>query len=348
MMQAVPRRQRTGRRAAGGGNITPAGLSYLKCVTAPNDSEMDTFQGIPDTYDGRTIAKRHTSTTSMVTPVSGEDHYICLLPTPGVAYWYGARATGATTQMTLNPVYYSDFTTLFPNSSEDSVVNSFRYASNVIEIVPTANQMSWGGSISVWKGQLSTSLGAFVSAGTAVNYVLDGDEAVNSVKPESVLPFNQGMYSITCCNQPTMPFTPVMVAQTPAGLTSSNIVLAGANHLIGVGCQESVIIKMPFSVTTNSALIRTWACVEYTVNSSSLFYDYSRLSPPCDPTALAMFRRFIHEQPTAVPYYENESFWKRFVAWVREVSGPLKVLPGVAGEVAGIVNLTSKLILDNA
>lgn len=349
-MQAVPRsRRRRSVPSNVGTAITPAGLAYMKCVTSPNDFEVDSFQGIPDDYDGRIIVKKHQAVSNMATPTAGNDAYIVLLPTPGVAYWYGSRATSSTAAITLTPVYYSDFTTLFPTGDEQSVVSAFRYASNVIEIVPTVNAMSWGGAIEVWKSPVTGSIGMIQPSG--VNYyTVTGMDAMNSTKPQSVLPFNNGAYAVTTCCNAAINFTSTMRASAPAQIlaymdaASTALTFGGANNFVGVGCQDAVFIKMPYSTASNSALIRTWACVEYQVSPSSLLYEYSRLSPPCDPVALQLVRRFLHETPTAVPFYDNAGFWTRFNDWVRRISGALKVVPGPVGDVAGIVNLTSKTI----
>jgi hypothetical protein len=319
----------------------------MKCTTSPNDFAIDSFKGIPDSYDGRVLSKRHMYTGNMPTLSATDDTYIVLLPTPGVAFWYGQR-TG-TANMTLTPVYYSDFTTLFPAAKETSVVNNFRYASNVIEIVPTVNSMTWAGAIEVWK---FTPQGGLTIVGAAANYYqVSGVDALDSVKPQSVLPFNHGMYAITAAGNTDYDFNQVLQSSAPANIsgkmTTGTLSFGGANNIIGFGRQEAVVIKIPAgaATTTNTALIRTWACVEYQVTSSSLLYEYSHMSPPEDTTALQLVRRFIHSQPAAVPYYDNDSFWRTFMSWVRDTSGQLKIVPGVIGEVADAVNMVSKIAL---
>lgn len=113
VMQQVSRK-RPQRARKSGAAISSAGLAYMKCVTSPNDFEIDSFVGIPDEYDGRTISKRHTSVSNMATPVAAADFYIVLAPVPGVAYYTGSRATGSTASLTLTPTYYSDTATIFP------------------------------------------------------------------------------------------------------------------------------------------------------------------------------------------------------------------------------------------
>lgn len=332
--------------------ITPAGLAYMKCVTSPNDFEIDQFQGIPDEYDGRTISKRHTSLNTLPTPTAATDFYIVLMPTPGVAFWYGTRTINTTASLTLTPVLYSDSATIFPTAHESEIVNGFRYASNVVEIVPTVNSMSWGGAIEVWKANLLGGLGTVGATGTAT-YNIAGFETLNSLKPQSVLPFNHGCYSVTtCCNAENM-FTPILSNSPSADIvcplsTGTAVTLGGGGNFTGMGCQESVIIRLPYSTASNTAMVRTWACVEYTLSTTSILYDYSHMSPSCDRAALALVRQFIHENPTAIPYYDNDSFWKNFLGWVHRVSGVIKIVPGITGEIAGVANLVSKIALDYA
>lgn len=353
IMQAVARGKRNPSRAkalrSAGTDITPAGLAYLKCATAPNDFSMDNFLGIPDEYDGRVVVKRHTCTTSLPSPGNDtSDLYLVLLPTPGVAFWSGSRAAGTTGAITITPTYFTDNSTLFPSGNENTVVNNFRYASNIIEVVPTVNEMTWTGSIEVWKACWAGGASQMGTAGEAY-YVISGGDSLDSIKPQSVLPFNHGAYSVTMCTQGAYPFTPIQRATAPAlvgvPMDSSGtlITLGGAQNFLGMGCNEAVIIKFPsYKASVNAALVRTWACVEYQLTSTSLLYDYSHKSPCLDPNALQLLRQFINEHPAAIPYYDNESFWRVFLDWAQRLSGALRVIPGPIGEVAGIVNLVSK------
>jgi len=322
----------------------------MKCTTSPNDMEMDTFSGIPDTYDGRVLAKRYTLTQALpFTPSATLDSFIILLPTPGVAFWYAQTNPGTpAVGFTLTPVYYDGFTTMFPLGEEDTVVDQFRHASNVIEVVPTVNSMTWGGAIEVFKGPVR--LHNYTNSAGAAKFGISGLEAMLTVKPQSVMPFNHGCYSVAAASGDTYPFTPNAVGLVPANIAADTgaggavVTIGGGNTFIGIGELEAVFIKLPAgaSTTSNSALVRTWSCVEYQLNSHSAFYDFSSQSPCHDPIALALVREFIHTHPTAVPYYDNASFWANFLTWVGTVSGALKVVPGLVGDVAGITNLVAK------
>lgn len=323
--------------------VTPGGMSYIKCVTSPNDFAVSRFAGIPDEYDGKVLVKQSTFTGGLLitTPATLNNYYI-LVPVPGVAYLYGSCVPGAESSMVLTVVPYTDTAQLMPSGAESSVVNGFRFASNAIEIVPTVNQMSWGGAIEVWKTVIEESIYA---AGAGTNLTWAGLDALASAKPSSVLPFNHGMYSVSASTNNAFPFCPVRDE-----LPYSNIATAAwtntwssAINYAGLGNQETVIVKIPMgSPSTNSALIRTWSCVEYQVNSLSLMWDLAHMSAPYDPVALRLAKEYMQSQPVAVAYYENANFWQNFLKWVTEVSGALRVVPGPVGEVAGIAQLVSK------
>jgi hypothetical protein len=313
--------------------------------------EMDSFQGVPDTYDGRTIAKRFTSVSNYTSPSTALDTYILLLPTPGVAYWTATCAAGSTSAaLAFTGTEYSDAQTLFPTGNDASIVNAFRYASNVFELVPTTNEMTWQGNIQVYKGFLETTNWSIST--TASETVITGCELLNSVKPNAVFPYNCGVYTITAPMDPIMPWVPVAYSSAysdvgPASAFRSVTFNQPTNlDFIGFGKHESVLIKLPAvsTASVNSGIIRTWACVEFQVNSSSILYDYSRISPPHDPLALELARRFIHENAAAVPFYDNDTFWQRVNAWIIKTTGVLRLLPGRVGAAAGAVNLLSHTI----
>jgi len=208
--------------------------------------------------------------------------------------------------------------------------------------------MTWGGAIEVWKGPVTA--GSYADVAGVPTFTVTGFENFLSKKPQTVLPFNHGCYSVTAALSDTYPFTPVNDGLTPAdykastGVGGAIVTLLGGKDVIGFGQQEAVFIRLPAGANTvnNSALIRTWSCVEFQLSTTSAFYDFASQSPGHDPIALALVREFIHTHPAAVPYYDNASFWSNFLTWVSTISGALKVVPGLVGEVAGITNLVAK------
>jgi hypothetical protein len=209
--------------------------------------------------------------------------------------------------------------------------------------------MTWQGNIQVYKGYIEQS--SYSSSATAFETVLTGFEICNSVKPGAVFPYNCGVYSVTAPADPIMPWVPIVFdtpytnispLSTNRSITFTN---SGLNYL-GMGKHEVVLIKLPAvsTASVNSGILRTWACVEFQVNSNSILYDYSRISPPHDPLALELARRFIHENPSAVPFYDNDTFWQRVNAWIIKTTGVLRLIPGRVGAAAGAVNLLSHTI----
>jgi hypothetical protein len=332
--------------------LTPGGLGFLKCNTSSPDFTADEFRGIPDEYGGRSLVKRHTYVGSSPTFTSGDDAWIVLIPIPGVAFFYGSNVSDT---LLLTPVFYSDTTTLFPVGSETSVVNKFRYASNALEIIPTANAMTWAGSIQVFKGPVEAQVQAVGTSGAYVK--LSGlDDLINSVRPDCVHPFNLGAYVPTTTTADDYPFVPVATAQTysdisPAMTTQSTAGLTCAfatistQNFIGLGHQEAVFLKIPnWSATANPFTIRTWSCIEYQCGSASALFEYQTLSAPYDPLALAILKKFYADHPSAVPFYENDSFWKRLLEWIRVGSDAVSHIPGEVGMIGKGVNLVANAV----
>lgn len=283
---------------------------------------------------------------------AGSDAFIIQVPIPGIAYLWGSNVAGV---LNLNPVYYTDMLSVFPLNGETTNVNQFRYASNVLEIIPTVNSMTWTGSINLFKTSCTLSY-----TSTAVDaYMLSGlYDAVNSSRPEMVLPFNAGVYTPTRTSADDYPFVPIMSQQKWADIypSASTTTVTGpvtnitfgpitTTGFTGLGNQEVTVIKIPaYSVAGNAGTIRSWACVEYQVASSSPLYEYSTLSAPHDPLALELLKRFYREHPAGCPYYDNESFWKRLLEWIRSTSAAVSMIPGPIGDAALGVNLITNAI----
>lgn len=302
---------------------------------------LDDFQGIPDTHEGRVIVKKHTYTGTF-TASATNDSYIILLPMAGYAYFTGTRAAG-TGVMTLTGQKYSDFSTLFPSTAENSVVSAFRIASNVIELIPTVNATSWSGSIQVWKAPI-TFIGWLASPPAPQ---IAGFDAVDSTKPQTVLPFNHGCYVPTRNIDNNYPFASILqncaLSTLTADGSASAMTFAGGN-VTGFGTQEAVFIKIPASSTNNTAIVRVWSCVEYAVSPTSALYEYSRLSAPYDPLALALLSRFMNEHCCAVPYYDNDTFWKTFMSWAKTILHGISFVPGPVGEISGALGTIAEVV----
>jgi hypothetical protein len=345
-----------GRGTRGLGKLSAAGVAYQKCTLAPADFSMTTdFQGIPDEYDGSTIAKQYRLVSALQTYTPGNDVYIVQLPTPGVAYWYGQRAGGSTATLTLTPVNYDDAATLFPPGSETNNVEAFRYASNVIELVPTVNEMSWGGSIQVWKSRVSETMAIDITEVGAVYptiMCIEGVGTVNAAKASAIFPFKDGCYVPAFNTEANFPWTPVRANVPWADINANQLVAfsAGSNdhsvafattstvNYLGMGTFEATVIKIPAAVAAQTAVIRSWACVEYQVNELSYLYDLAHMSPAHDPAALAMVKAFHKTLPAGVCWKDNATFWQEFVKWSKRITGVGKLLPGPVGTLMGGFN----------
>jgi hypothetical protein len=352
------RRQRRGRSA--GGAVSAAGTAYLKCTMAPADFRAGAtgFVGIPDEFAGAVVTKEWKYVGSLPTYTTGYDVYIIQLPIPGIAYFWGQRVAGSTAgTMSLIAVPYNNAGTYFPQATstigEDLNVTSFRYASNVIEIIPTVNEMTWGGSIQVWKSDMRV-VEQPVSVSTVLTQFkyIGGFATLASTEPNGVFAFKDGVYAPAYNKDTTYEWTPVNINQTWAGLssnqnTSSDIYDAlitwtapGALNFVGLGNFEATVIKLPALPAGQTAVVRAWSCQEYQVSPLSNMYDFVHASPPYDPRAMALLKEYIKTIPAGVPWKDNASFWNTFVEWVRKGAMVASHLPGPVGAIgAGITSI---------
>lgn len=315
---------------------------------APADFGVGTFQGIPDSYDGRVITKSWTYTAALPALTDGLPTYIVSAPIPGVAYLYGQVIAGA---LALTPVYYSDYTTIFPGGLEATNVTNFRYAGMAMEIIPTVNAMTWTGSVQVFRGPMELAL--FGSAAATVGLTLTGlAPLVESTKPDAVHPFNMGCFCVSRQTQHDFPFHPVYpgtitteiaVSQKSGGAVTTS--LAGATSVVGCGSMEVIVYKIPSYLATGNLLtLRCWAFTEMQVSSASALYEYAHISPPSDPVALAIVKRAYNEIQLCVPFYENDGLWSNVLAWIKNATELLSFVPGPVGEIATGASIVAEAI----
>jgi hypothetical protein len=349
--------------------MSAAGQAFLKCAFAPPDFNTDPGRGIPDRYNGKSLGAKH-QFTGALSLSANTDTYIVVAPTPGVAYWtFSVAANTALTSANtiLNPQLYGDFTSLFGDPSTGSSlrtsnVEAFRYASTAIGLYPTSNLMQFAGSISVWKAPLKLSmenrvvkLSATAGATTSQDtHVLNGLEALTSVGRENFTEsFIKGTYAITTCNQPEFEFKNILegVAVVPQPVsnfdgtaTVSNMFgsLATATNqvFLGLGDMDAIFIKIASPTgATNNVVVKTWACVEYRPQPSSVLYQYAGNSPAYDPVALEAYRRIAGELPAAVECAKNAEFWSRVKSILRSMVQAVSYAPGPLGLAASGVGM---------
>lgn len=338
-------RARTNGTSSALSKLSTAGVEYLKCALAAPDFSVTAFAGIPDSYSGRVISKRYETTASIGNyGVAGQDLYLMSSNCPGVAFFYMNRPAGGIGPAAWVAVEYPDTNTLFPLGTQDLNVQRFRFASSQIELVCTANAMTWTGSIQVLRGMVTAAeVNVPVSGaagGTAIRWALTGTTCVNSVKPEVVLPFNKGAYAVARTTDSSYGWSDVSTVMEFNQLYEGSSIfltsgVAGA-QLVGFGNMETVIYKIPgFSVAGNSAILRAWACLEYQVSSTSALYDYTHMSPPEDPLALQLMREYAKVMPPAVKFGDNANFWQAFLLWAGRIAVAVAPVVSIANPLAG-------------
>lgn len=328
--------------------FTPEGVSFLKCAFAPPDFSVNKISGVPDEYEGNSLVKKH----RLINPETfgnSKDYYYWLAPIPGVAYLKTSVAAGTpiVPATVWTPVYYSDFSNMFGTDTKGykcaDKVTKFRFVSNHIEMVPTVNQMEWSGSIQAFKIPASLVVRQLHTDSNQDLYSIMGLQAANSTNSNQYSgPFFNGLYS--GCFSSNCDFTFQQVIEglgptIPTTIYPETDFTQIDGHIPGLDNGfESLLIKVSgITSDKNAALFKTWACVEYQVQAGTDLFEFQSESP-CDPVALAAYKKLISELPVGVCYMDNENFWRRVLNILRGVSGALSFVPGPYGAVASGVN----------
>jgi len=337
-------------------SVSQPGMEFLKCAFAPPDFNTTQVHGLPDDFQGNSLVKKH----KLIAPISlnaSTDYYYLLMPIPGVAYWYLTKGAGVAPLATdvWIPVPYSDFSSLFGSTqtSAADIVDKFRYISNHIELIPTTNAMQWTGNIQSWKLPVqvipyNSVLGAFNITG------LNAVNATNAL--QYTAPFNAGVYACAFNSGAKFDFTPIQEnfgGNTAVGINNGTIGGSGVLGAFSAGLGfpgfdnnfETVVIKIS-GIGTNvsdTMILKTWACVEYQVLPGNSLYEYMTVSPK-DEVAMQLYRKIIQQLPTAVTYYDNESFWQRVLAIIQGISGVASRLPGTYGRIGKGVSIATEAV----
>lgn len=356
--RSKPRKGRTGgRKAPRTIRMSDAGRAFLKCAFAPPDFNIDPGKGIPDHYNGKTLSRKDVLTQSL-SGTAGKDDYYIIAPTPGVAYWYAQTATGAaptsTTVWTPQP-FPGAFGagSLFGDqasgtSDRATNVDAFRYASLCAGVYPTSNMMQFAGSVQVWKAPLKQSVEniALTFATTPTVSFNTTEVVVSGLEGASVVPtenyshsFIDGMYTVSGNNQPDFPFNPILEGYPRLPCQSTTHMFGVLNGpFLGMGDTDSIIVKFSNPTgSTNSFVLKVWACLECRVNPSSPLYQYAGQSPPHDPVAIDIYRKALSQIPLAVVCAENAKFWENLLKIIRSMSTAAAFIPGPVGMIgAGV------------
>jgi hypothetical protein len=334
-----PRNRRRQARPMSARNlIRKAGLNFLKCAYASPDFAIDPGMGIPDNYDNLALMRKDVFTNTVnftAAAGTGTDTWILLMPTPGIAYWSATTVGGQFPVQTTvwNPTINASFNTLFgaptvqtsdaPNNPVERGTNvtKFRYASNVLEITPTSNFTQFAGSITVWKlpvaiENAAQTLGIGAAQTSALQKVLVGLEGLSRVAPDNKpFKFLDGAYSMAVNTESEWPFEPILsgVTRIPAVGQSANTNSTFGQFqgdFVGFGHLQTVVMRVSSPQgAINSAIIKTWSCIEYQPNPGSAFYEFAGTSPELDPVALKLYREIALKIPVAVCVADNDGFW---------------------------------------
>lgn len=331
------------------------GVAFLKCAFAPPDFQATRIGGVPDNFEGQSLVKKHRyiQATSFA---ANQDVYYILAPVPGYAYFTASVAAGSgiTNATVFTGVPYSDLQTLFGTDANGKqaadIITKYRFVSNHFELVPTTNAMSWTGTIQAFKIMVASSVAQGAAAGDLLN--LTGLQGCNNTNANQYTgPFNLGVYTGAYNQASTFDFQMVVENQPslPRSLDTANGDFGqfqGTPYIPGLDNQfetTCIVVSGVGSNTDNTAIIKTWACVEYIINPGSGLYEYTTFSPR-DEVAMQVYRKLIQELPVGVCYLDNANFWKRVLEIIRTISGGLSLVPGPYGLAAGGVNSIANAI----
>jgi len=107
---------------------------------------------------------------------------------------------------------------------------------------------------------------------------------------------------------------------------------------------DTVVIKISGVTSNESMLLKTWACVEYVALPNTVLYGFQSLGIT-DMVAINLYREIINGLPIAVPFTDNESFWRRVAEMIRQISGITAFIPGPIGLASRGVNMLSSAAL---
>jgi len=331
--------------------ISPEGMAFLKCAFAPPDFANSKILGVPDDFQGRSLVKKHRSVSPVNFATANTDYYYLVLPVPGYQYFFATSPAGVplNNATVFVGVPYSDFASFFADRfSAANIVDKFRFVSQHFELIPTVNQANWSGSIQAFRLPIAVGIRPGSAASGPLSYNITGINGVNATNVDMYTgPFNLGVYTAGYNTGATFNFSQIFenvvsVPNNPDNLAGDFGVVTTPTGTGFTGFDnqfDSLLIKVSGMGTnvSNSGIIKTWACVEYQAVTGSSVYEYQNFSP-CDHHALDLYRKIINELPVGVSFVDNDGFWARVLAIIRNISGAASVLPGPYGMAASGVN----------
>lgn len=326
--------------------MTEAGMCFLKCAFAPPDFTNTGVRGVPDSFRGESLIKKHSFTTSLSVS-SGTDYYILILPVPGITMFMATVTAGSPViaSSQFMGTNYPDFTSLFGTGVNTPADNAtaFRFISNHFELVSTTNEMTWSGMISAWKVPIQVENRA--SQATTLNdlITITGINGVNAPQAKMYSGTSKEGVYLGCYNDSTdFEFSPIRegFASLPAAFAPEDFgELVSSNSIPGYDNSfQAAVVKISGLSGANTFIMRHWACVEYKISPQSVLYEYQGTSPPEDKLALRAYKEVILGIPLAVPANQNANFWSRVLSILRTVTGVGAMLPGPYGMISGGLN----------
>nr|WRQ64809.1 structural protein [Sobelivirales sp.] len=337
------------------GAISPEGMEFLKCAFAPPDFSGTTFSGVPDCFRGMSLTRKQRNTTTAINFANGRDYHFLLCPVPGVSYFSVTTAAGvAPTAATVwQANYYPDSVNMYnpggvAGGSTNVNVTAFRFISNHFELIPTANQMTWSGSITAFKSDVRFK---FRQGNAGDICTIAGLESFGQVASQAAAytsDYSKGIYIGAFNTDSVFPFYDIQegFTQVPSAVAPSDFGSLAVPTIGFTGFDnsfETAYIRVSGLTQDSSCVIKTWNCQEAKVQTTSILYGDARFS--CrDQAALELYRLIINSLPVAVPYTENESFWKRVLDLIRSATKMGSVLPGPYGMASTGVNMLAEAV----
>lgn len=330
---------------------------------AAPDFPVLTPSGIPDMYTGRTLVQMFRYVEGITIP--SDDYFIIIPPVPGVSHFVHEGVPDQNTSWLGKN--YSNYSSLFGELAADTAdtVTAFRYMAQLAELVPTTNNMSWTGSISVYKVPVKATLSNYISTleipnadsldVAGLNWTITGLEGVTATNSDQyTAPSNLGCFSAAHQNNNDFPFTNTIEGYgvCPKPLVKLNQVdvpvgqygrLTPEKCFPGFGQLDTIVIRIT-GAKNNTFVLKTWAAMELQINNQSALYQYTIQSPIHDPGALLAYNSMVRSSPNAVSYYENAGFWNFIKNAIKTVSGAMSALPGPVGAIANGVNAAIGLL----
>jgi hypothetical protein len=343
-----------------GNQLSESGLAFLKCAFASPDFSVDPGKGIPDTFQGRTLALKDCFTTSLEF-TAATDTYIIQAPVPGYAYFVGSAAIGSL-PASYTGVPFPTYETNFGATGASSTNNfsKFRYASMASGIYPTSNMMQFAGSIQVWRIDLNLAealhspLAAIVvgssgitSSSVSVVYKrIQGLQGITTLAPRDNYSdsFIKGAYTYAFDKTTNFEWEDFCGADAyrQGEVAGTGVALGpqleydGTHKLTGLGNVNTLVYKISTPTgAVNSAMFRAWNCIELQPDTNSSLFQFSGMSPNLDPLAIELYHKLKMTFPVAMPCSENSKFWEVVLRSIQRLGAFGSYLPGPAGVISG-------------